>query len=1013
MTRGLFCLSGVGTYNDKKNLKWVPNEIRTMRETLTGLGLRELFSFTEDERDHESLAHELKRWATEPVPEQDETLLIYCTGHGVHEDGRYTLALTNDEFEPRRLVAALGKRKGLRQVVVILDACFSEPGIDELLLEMRRANSTKTKIDFWGIGSSRRVEEAAQQAFAKHFAAAVERHSTASWTKSHLDLQQLVIEVNNALGKKQTVWLGSGHSAGNCLALPNPRHQSTTTPRELPMPADWVTKARGVSDASRPGFFFTGREIALEALRAHVQNDGAERALVVTGAKGAGKSALLGHFVMTATGVDALPVGARLRWPALQIEILACRGGRRTVVRSLAQGLGLAGQNLETVVSTLRERAEPIAIVLDELTENEEWDDVLAALTDVPSVRLVVSLARSSSIRVPTHSTLDLDPFGEYPDPDVREYLALRLALLDDVTDRYALAARWGLTFEVAVAAADSYENVSRQGGNRSTVDRVVMDAARAACRASVTDELGDRSGVVIDALWALCSYEDSVALPAREWAAAASDPSGSVVTPDEVASAAAHLDRFVEFRPSDTGLPRWRPRLCYEALPGDAQRRRRRTDVRNREQFLTRLPQLTAPRETDWHNTDPAVRKLIAIGASIQTPNGRLVDKPWFLLDLPPSIVQEAVRYLNGMDRQRRSLLMQAVRFRGARPDRALLLSIAAQRYRIQPVTSALAREEQAHDTGWVQPERPHLERLAGLMACSDTIAITVDTQDRLHFWEVVDGGETRAPTCVSGVPRTVSVASVSGEEIALVTTWQGEVWIIRCRGDDEPQQRPDLAQESAGPLSDLVAGLHPGGWAIIGAGRMLWATEFDTGRVRRSFDLDSDLHELHVTGPVDDPFVWCVTVAGRIRRLRLNHPNSPEVTPFPVPRSPLFAAVSPDGRCLVVVDVAGGLHLRRTHAGNGLQSDTAGQKVGAVAVNNRYAALAGAAPGGLGWLDLYDLDTAQPPIRSLLDEAPVGIALLEDRQVLVARPCGLLTLTPRATSTEPIPASTPGNRP
>lgn len=1006
MTIGLFCLSGVSTYTNKKDLTRVPDEIRSMRAALTRLGLTEVAPFEESERSHDGLAKELAAWVRSAPSTEDETLLIYCTGHGEHADGRYRLLLTDDVFDPQRLVESLGGRASLRQVVVILDACFSEPGIDDVHREMRLPNSRTTAIDFWGVASARRIERAPQQMFVKHFAAALARHSTPSWSDSHIDLEVLVREVDVALGGDQTVWLATGRSARRCRVLPNPRHQRREPPLGLPIPADWAAKARGVSDASRPGFFFTGREKALTALRAHTEDNGEESTLLVTGRPGAGKSALLGHFVLTATGTDALPTDVRLRWPALPMEIIAGRGERRTVLDALARGLGVAAPGLDAVVSALRVRDRRVAVVLDELADDDVWEDLFVALASTPDVRLVLALQTSIKFHARGYRTLDLDAYGDYPDEDVQAYLALRLALTDTAAGQHELAGRWGLTFDVARAAADGYANASHYDEGEARADRQATAAAREACHADMTADLGDQAADAVDALWALCSYDEEIALPASLWAAVTSGPGDVAVTAQEITSAATRSGRFIESRPSETGVARWRPRLCFTEPPDPA--RQYRSGVGNREQFLIRLLRLTEGQDADWNAIDPAVRTLVAFGASIQRQDGRLLDKPWFLLDVPPAIVQEAVRKLRGADRQRHSRLLPALSRNETRADRALLLGIAARRHAVDPVVKALAEVEQEHVVHWVQPDRPRSERLTRLGTCSDTIAVTMDTQDTLHFWDVGNGSPTRPPARLSGVPWGVTVASVANEEVALVTTRDGAAWSLYCRGDDEPRHRPDLLVRSGGRLLDLAVTLHSSGQAILASGQVLWMADITTGRARRVLAVDSDLHSLLGAQSTSVPIAWCVTKAGRVRRLRPDAPNGSDIRPFPLPRSPLFTAASADGQRLVVMDVAGGLHLRGAHGAHDQLAGVRVRDARAVAVDDRFVAVACGGPPGFWHVELHVLTGARPVFRLPVDEAPVGVALPGDGRVLVAMPSGLLSLTPHVMDAEMSPPTT-----
>lgn len=1013
-SRGLFCISGVRNYDRAENLDGVTEEIHLMRRTLTGLGLTEMFPFADAERSHERLESELYQWAlaSEESPAYDETLLIYCTGHGMTIDGggQFRLQLSDGHpYSPDLLLTVLNGRKSLRQVVLILDACFSEPGVDDSLLEMRRPNTRTAQMDFWGIGSSRRLEEAAQRTFAREFAAAVERNSRPSWSISHFEPGLIAKEVDVALGPGQTVWLGAGHSAAGCRVLPNPRYQPGSPPTRLPIADDWAAAARGVSAADRPGFFFTGRDDELRTLREHIDGDGADPIVIVSGAAGSGKSALLGHLVLTAVEAEALPADVRLRWPALSSRIIAARGSKTSVlIRQLARQLGLPGGGRDDVLGALRALPGRTGVVLDQLEGIDEdcWDDVLAAIADVPGVRLVLGLSSSSQTKVRGgHRTIDLDELGDRTDAEVRDYLALRLGLAHPEATEQELrrsvsnAARWGFAFPVAVVGADAYADAVARGarlsGPDSLAERAATAAARRVCRTILHAYLGDRAGVVIDALCALCSYDDSIAVPAREWAAAASDPSGSEVTVDDVTTAAAALGRFVERVPGIGGLDRWRPRFPFH---GSA-------DTPPPQHFLVRIPQISDPSQVDWAAVDPAVRTLVAEGASLETRHGRMLDDPDFLLAVPPDLVSAAVRRLrnDAADRTRRALVARAVPPDGSLADRALLLGVAARRYGLSSVAAALAesRHRPAHDIAWVQPDRPRTKRFTRMStALQGAVAVTVDDEDVLGFWSLVDGESTRPEVRVPGVPRTVTAAMLHGRVVCLVATWQGEIWAVDCQGDDEPVRRPDLIPPATNGTrpGDLLVALHPGGRAVVGCRSEVWVVDVASGRpMRRAATLDSDVHTISAAGPADDPVAWLVTATCRIRRLRLDDPQESEVAHFPLPRRPLVAAASPDGGRALVVDVGGGLNLRGANGdGHHLGHDRT-PDIRAVAVDDHFAVVAGGPTGGPGWLEAYDLTGSASPARVRLDEPPIGVAVTQTGDILVARPSGLLTLALR----------------
>ena len=199
-SRGAFCLSGVGTYDDRvlsdgdlENLDGVPAELKTIRRSLSSLGLEEIVPFDEgeEERGHDKLAEEL---LYHDPPANVETLVIYCTGHGILKSGRYRLLLSKGGlFDPTALITALEHErwKNLKDVILIIDACQAEPGLDAALTSTRMVGAQTSLLGFWGIGASRRLEQAQQRSFATAFAHAVEQAARPSWTRPHLDPQAI------------------------------------------------------------------------------------------------------------------------------------------------------------------------------------------------------------------------------------------------------------------------------------------------------------------------------------------------------------------------------------------------------------------------------------------------------------------------------------------------------------------------------------------------------------------------------------------------------------------------------------------------------------------------------------------------------------------------------------------------------------------------------------------------------------------------------------------------------
>jgi hypothetical protein len=1013
--RGYFCLSGVGTHDKGvcrklglDNLDGVPAELGTMRQTLLSLGLEEHLMFTTEERRHDWLARDLRN---SDVPPGIETLVIYCTGHGIVEDTRFALLLPDgDTFSPTRLVTPFGNDKwtSLREIVLIVDACSAEPGLDAALAEARTVNTRTSLKGFWGIGASRRREKARQSTFANAFADVVKRSVRPSWTVSDLDPGALANEVNKAVGPAQNVWLADGHPAEPCTALPNPCHQNPVPPRGLlPLPADWAARARGVADANLPGFFFTGRTTLLSDLRTHLTSDDDEPVVVVTGRRAAGKSALLGHLVLTSheAGRRALPGEVRTAWPELPVLPVAGRGDPSQVTGMLFRGLAGTG-DLEDI---LQLAPKPLGVVLDDLDETadpEEWARLFATLRSVPGVRVVVGMPASSPVCLAGSARIhDLDDLAVQSADEVREYLRkqFRLAVpnagdIDRELD--ALAPRAGAEWEVAVSVTlrrvtDGEASVN---GYRARAARELDAAAHRVCRERVGAMLGEKARGIVSALSALCGCGEAVALPAPEWAAAASPPGGPRVDTEDVVLAAQLMRSLVEARPAADGTPLWRARFGHPEGGG----------LPTPEEFLQRLPQVTGWQTVNWREVNPGVLELVSRAAALGLIPGRLIDDPAFLLGVPPEVASKALQQLDGNrgDRARRSRMWRLVPRNAPDADRAFLLRIGAERFDVKSLVHSFRTfrgAEPSPGVDWVQPDRARTTRLTGMTATAagpHAAVVTMHDDNTLAFWNPVDGSNLRSPVSVLGAPRDVTAAVVEDRPVALVSTWQHGIWRVPCDEDTAPTPLQELAPPRAGGddgirLIPLLLTLHPSGVVVVAAGTDVWIGRLDTGAaLRRLATTDSELLAVRTAGPLEAPVAWLVPASGRVRRLRLGEVPGPAMSPFPVPQRPLAVTVSEAGDQALIVDVGGGLHLRGAGRESTALTAPRNAETRVVALDDATVVVGGSAGHSAGWLDIRRWARPAAISRLPLDDAAVEIALQGKDRLLVARACGLLSL-------------------
>ena len=985
-----------------------------MRRALRSLGMTELFP-DPALPSHEDLESDLKHWADSGAGPGADTLVVYCTGHGVSGTRGGLVLGDGRHFGPDRLVKALEERRDLQELVLIIDACFAETGAAAAAHEVHVPHTRTAGLSFWVIAASRRVQEAAPKAFARAFETALQDLMRPSWTQRCLDPGQLSAAVDARLPRTQKVWLAGGHPPTPCRALPNPHYQRRDV-RDiaLPLDLDWSARARGVARAAEPGFFFTGRRGELRRLRGLV--DGGARVAVVTGGPGSGKSAMLGHLVLTSTPASraVLPAVALHDVPQPTAVVVTGRGTPTDVLRSLARGLPAAPDaDVDQVLRALQDVRGAVLVVLDQLDETDPapWEYLLAGLGQTPEVRTVVALPRDTriSLRVP-YPVLDLDR-SRGTDLAVRDYLRLRVVLdrpsapareVDQTTDH--LAELCHHRFDVAVAVADQLGRDTPARGMPGA-DRAGDAAATAALRIGsdiVAGVLGHRAPAVVEAVAALCSYNRSIALPHAEWAAAASDPAGAVVSPSDVALAAPRLVPLVQESAAADGSPRWRWIFGY---PSDA--------AIQRERFVARLPQLCSGPPDSGEAPDPALLMLLARAAAVRTARGRWVDDPAFLLGGAPTLVQAAVRALPGdeSDRARRSRLLRSSRVSGSSAaDRAFLLGIDARRYGVQPVADALSASAAADGVRivWCHPERAIGSGVVDVAMTPGppAVAVTLHEDGEVAFWSVPDGTPVRSPVRVPGATANLAIATVDGVATAVVASARREIWSVSGRSAD-PVLELRLEPSGTSRAAPRVA-VHPAGHLVLGSGIDVLVADRRQGREPRVLaSLDSEVVDVRAAGPPGAPIVWAFSASGRIRRLPLGREAGADPAVFPVPGRPLKVAVTRDGTRAVVMDAGGAVHVRSIDGTDGTLPGRRPPTVQALAGEGDLALIAGGSVGDLGWWEAVAVGDVAPPQRRVVDQPPIGVALVGDGTVLLARPAGLLLVA------LPRPAATAGGVP
>ncbi|SDG93599.1 hypothetical protein SAMN05216260_1382 [Streptomyces griseoaurantiacus] len=377
----------------------------------------------------------------------DQALVVYITGHGLRGQSRRHY-LTFGHTSPGRLLGTAFPTSELitqvmdseaEHVLVLVDSCFagslkSELGVlfEELCAQRRdlKTLAVITSGDF--------EQEPHRGEFTQLLKLALDkaRDESAGFTAPHLSFEEwekllnTVGDENPALLRALWVWPDSRRDEPS-LCLPNPRYQ----PQEQVVEASrqpvslsastlaqyWLARASGRTDDDDLGWYFSGRQTLMQALVEFVHAGAG--VLVVTGAAGSGKSALLARLVTLsdplfvtrfADMVEAVPAPLRPRQRAVDAAVLARGKSSLALIEDLLAALGterVGGEPhvqalLDRVAAVCAEVREPITLVVDGLDEAQEptacLSDVIAPLARLrsadgePAVRLVLGMRSSA-----------------------------------------------------------------------------------------------------------------------------------------------------------------------------------------------------------------------------------------------------------------------------------------------------------------------------------------------------------------------------------------------------------------------------------------------------------------------------------------------------------------------------------------------------------------------------------------------------------------------------------------
>jgi hypothetical protein len=350
---------------------------------------------------------------------EGDAVVVYATGHGVfRHDGGHRLILNSSD--PRQLSTTLQTArlvewlKGtVRHALVVIDTCYAGQALADL-------GAYGDLPDGWLVlTTAGKTATAGQEVFARALGAYLNELRLAGPhgpVEPYLDATTFVAAIREKMLDTARL-LDHGYTRpGPSPCLPNPVYDPAAEARvptaaargelallQSDIDAHWGPRARGVTTAGAPGWFFTGRAAVIRRLVEFVV--GPPGLLVVTGRAGCGKSAVLSRLVTFADlrfadehAVLLASVPPSEVPPPGSVDVAVVATGKRAgeVVQQLAGALGLGRLHWPPdLVQALAARGQIATVVIDAVDESPEPDRLAALVSDLVQtgvVRVVVGI---------------------------------------------------------------------------------------------------------------------------------------------------------------------------------------------------------------------------------------------------------------------------------------------------------------------------------------------------------------------------------------------------------------------------------------------------------------------------------------------------------------------------------------------------------------------------------------------------------------------------------------------
>jgi WD40 repeat protein len=411
----------------------------------------------------QEMRDELRALAKKCSP--DDIVVLYHTGHGQMVAAAHRLWMGNthdppaDTLRTADLAELMLAETPVRNLLLILDTCWGGQAVPDVMKAAIQAAGDFVGKKVLAITSAYPKERVQAGDFAHLLERSVNHPSTGGSKAPYLSLEAIVSHINKDPERRkwQTVSYSTVLDTGEAPFFPNPRHNTSynfdpAAQREMEqakrgredLAKFFYPRARGVDVPAELGWYFVGRHAVLRDLTAWLTDQEDRRTIVVTGAPGSGKSAVIGRLAILSdpgwrrtVPRQGLPADTIPPAGSIDVAILARNRTSEEIFQRLCAAADLGGAaNPGDFLRALGGR--PMVVAIDAIDEAVDLDRLVSAVLNPlieagPAAGLRMLLGTRSYILdrdlnrlSPAAHRIDLDK--DYADPEsLRRYAEDRL----------------------------------------------------------------------------------------------------------------------------------------------------------------------------------------------------------------------------------------------------------------------------------------------------------------------------------------------------------------------------------------------------------------------------------------------------------------------------------------------------------------------------------------------------------------------------------------------------------